>query len=291
MLRLLWHKRELLLSLTKRDLKTRYKASMLGLFWSIGKPLFLALIIICVFRLVFNIRKMADLQVDYGIFVLAGVLTWSFFTGTLQDAMNSILVNGNLIKKIKIDAEILPASSVLSGLIHFILALIAFHFILLCYGHAPGWSLLLLPVALAVHALLIMGMALMLSALNVFYRDVSSVTELCLSAWFYVCPIIYPVTLARRQFKALAGDFFAARQWDVDTVFTWAYFSNPMASILVAYQRILVFGAYPKEARMDYPTDTQLLMLLAYSLIFSMIFYYIGIKIFRKYSPHFSDEL
>ncbi|MFC1601175.1 ABC transporter permease [Candidatus Sumerlaeota bacterium] len=287
MIEILWQKQELLLSLVKRDLKARYKSSVLGFFWSIGRPLFLSLIIIIVFQTIFRFPLSGSPPPPYALHILAGILPWFFFVGTVSEAVNSILANGNLVKKIRIPTEVIPVAVVCSNLLHFALALVVYHGFYLIYGHFPGWELLLLPLVVLIQVIFIAALALLVASLNVYFRDIGSITEIALNAWFYLTPVLYSVSLAREQICPRLADRLDISAALAGRVF-WLYYLNPMAAITVAYRRLLLLPSYPTGKEMP---DSQLIVALMVSLAISLICYFVAVRVFRRLSPCFADQI
>lgn len=276
----LFRRRELLLTLVKRDLKVRYKASSLGFLWSFGRPLFLMLIMWAVFSQIVKIET----DIPYPLHLLTGILPWFFLAGGLGEAQNAILANGNVVKKVAIPTAVFPAATVLSHLVHLLLALLVLFVFVFGYsvfsdaGVLPDWEIVLLPLIMVQQAAMLLGLALLLSSLNVYYRDVSSISEILLSAWFYLTPVIYPVQLARGELQGMFGN---------DLLY-YLYLCNPMTPIVVAYRRV-VYGRYLRHA--PEVSDTTLLLSLGVSLVFTVVICVVGALVFRRLSSRFADEL
>ena len=180
-----------------RELKARYRGSVLGFFWSFVNPLLLLLVYTFVFAYVMPPPK--DIH-NYALFLFCGILPWTWFSASLLESSNVLITGGNLIKKVMFPAEILPIVTVLSNLVHFLLGLpilVAF----LIYFDAPielselPWF----PVALLVQLLLTLGLALILAALTVHFRDLKDILGNVMTLWFFATPIIY-------YWKIRAGD-------------------------------------------------------------------------------------
>jgi len=264
---------ELILSLAKRDLKARYKDSILGFFWSLLRPAFLTLILWIVFYKILPTHFNAD-GVPYWLHVLVSVLAWNFFIGALTEATHSIVNNGNLLKKVRLDAEVFPIAAILANGVHFALAFVIV-FLILVIGHVGlHWSLLFVPVVVGVLALLVLGLSLFLSAFNVYFRDVGSALELGGLALFYVTPIIYPITAAYDKLSR------AGAAWPV------VYMLNPVAPIIGALRRATLYG--PKNAEL---ADATLLMFFGIATGVSLVLVSSGWLVFRRLSRNFADEL
>ncbi len=233
-LRELWHYRYLLYNLVVRDLKVRYKNSVLGVLWSILNPLF----IMIVFTLVFD-KFSGSGQIDaYPIFVLVGIIPWNFFSGSIIGGTNGILGNASLIKKVYFPREILPTATILSNLVNFLIALLVMFVMLYAFGIGLSIHALWLPVILLTQLLFMLGLVYFLSAAQVFYRDVAMILDVGMLAFFFLTPIFYTVD----QFcnTTLLGITF-----DPGRLMRWL---NPMASIIDAYRTVL-WGTlvYPVE--------------------------------------------
>lgn len=291
----LWRSRELVFTLVKRDLKVRYKSSSLGFLWSLGKPFFLMLVITAVFGVIVRVPSSHPL-LPYSLHLLTALLPWLFFSGVLGDSLHSILGNGNVIKKVWLPTEVFPASVVIGQLIHFVLAwlmLVPFVLAFMFFGSVPeghdnagaalgmalmpGWEIVFLPVLIAMTALLAFGFALILSSLNVFYRDVSSITEIALTAWLYMTPIIYPANFARDALQARGAE-----------VLYWLWLCNPMTPITLAFRRITYgrsFSGAPEVA------DATLLKGLGISAVTTIVVLWFGMWLFERSSKRFADEI
>lgn len=187
--------RTLIQSLVARELKARYRGSVLGFFWSFVNPLLLLLIYSFVFTVVLPNRA-PDMQ-PYALFMFCGILPWTWFSSSLLESSNVLIAGGNLIKKVLFPAEVLPIVTVLANMVHFFLGLPILGAFLLYYHHAPislaeiAWF----PVVVLVQLLLTLGLALVVSALTVHFRDIRDLLSNLLTFWFFATPIIYPMSL------------------------------------------------------------------------------------------------
>ncbi len=267
--------RELLLNLVKRDLKARYKVTVLGFFWSIGKPLLYMLILWLVFSRIVKI-EIRDKDLPFALHLLCGILPWMYLTSALTESMHSVLANGELVKKTRMPLEVLPVSAVLSNLVHFILALLVLLGFIVAFGVRLTPWVLALPLVILLQTFFLLGMALLLSSLFVFFRDVASILEVVLAGWFYITPIIYPIYLAEEMLTARGMH--------------WAYvllMINPLSPLIIAYRRVWLASAF-SQPEMD---ERWLLIFLAIALLISLFIYFIGRKVFKHYSRKFADEL
>ena len=186
--------RGLIQSLVARELKARYRGSVLGFFWSFFNPLLLLLVYTFVFAVVLP-GGWDDTLGPRALFLFCGLLPWTWFSSSLIESSNVLIAGGNLIKKVMFPAEILPIVSVLSNLVHFLLGLIILAVFLIYYQRPLQLSeLVWFPVVVAVQLLLSLGLALILSALTVHFRDIKDILANVLTLWFFATPIIYPMS-------------------------------------------------------------------------------------------------
>ncbi len=218
--------RELIWNLVMRDLKSRYRGSILGLLWTVLTPLFMAFIYIFFLRLLIG-RGVVIRHEE----ILIGVFAWQFTVQCVQSGMGSITSNSNLVKKIYFPRFIIPLSITISALINFLLMLsvqlVLVTILLVMSGsHLSGWTVLL-PIIIGYHLLFNLSIALLTAASNVYFRDTQHFVGLFLSAWFFVSPLMYSLTLL----EAMAG----ARAWVYDL-----YMLNPLALIITAYRTLQI---------------------------------------------------
>jgi homopolymeric O-antigen transport system permease protein len=220
-LRHLWEFRELLYFLVWRDIKVRYKQTVLGAAWAILQPVFT----MCVFSLFFGrLAKVPSNGQPYPIFVFAALVPWGFFSNGLVAAANSLVGNSNLIKKVYFPRLIVPIAAVLSGAVDFILAF----FVLLAmmpYFHAwPTINIVFLPGLFLLAFIASLGVGLWLSAMNVQFRDVRHTVSFLVQAWMFATPIVYPSSLLSEPWRSLYG-------------------LNPMAGVVEGFRWALLPGA------------------------------------------------
>jgi lipopolysaccharide transport system permease protein len=214
--------RGLIQSLVARDLKARYRGSVLGFVWSFVNPLLLLLIYSFVFTRIMP-NQTQGIQ-PYALFMFCGILPWTWFSSSLSEAAGSLIAGGNLIKKVLFPAEVLPIVSVLTNMVHFFLGLPILVAFLVVYKHPPdAWDLIWFPIAVLVQLLFTCALALFVSALAVHFRDIRDILANVLTLWFFATPIIYPMSLDTvQQYKTL-------------------YNLNPFTHLAVSYQEILFY--------------------------------------------------
>jgi len=214
--------RGLIQSLVARELKARYRGSVLGFFWSFFNPLLLLLVYTFVFKYVMVPPQLNEIS-NYSLFMFCGLLPWTWFSTSLVESSNVLISGGNLIKKVMFPAEILPMVTVLANLVHFLFGLpilVAF----LIYFDAPLQisELVWFPVVVAVQLLLSLALALILSALTVHFRDIKDILSNLMTLWFFATPIIYYWKTAPPRLKPLLD-------------------LNPFTHLAISYQEILYF--------------------------------------------------
>src|SRR3954471_24397504 len=220
--------RGLIQSLVARELKARYRGSVLGFFWSFINPLLLLLVYTFVFTVV--MPSAHDKRIEpYALFMFCGILPWTWFTSSLNESAGVLISGGNLIKKVLFPAEVLPIVTVLSNMIHFLFGLVVLAGFLLYYRRPLHPSeLALFPLAVLVQLLLTTGFALLLSALTVHFRDIRDILSNLLTFWFFATPIIYPYFLFEDPLQPV--------KWQAKVLKL-----NPFTHIAITYQEILFF--------------------------------------------------
>jgi len=249
--------RELFFFLAWRDIKVRYKQSLLGVAWVVLRPL----ITMAIFSVIFG--KLAGLPSDgapYPIFVLLGLIPWGFFSGTLSTASASVVAGGNLISKVYFPRVIVPLGSALSQMVDMLISLALLVIVMLFYGITPGAATLALPLLLAFIAVAALGPGLFLSALNVKYRDVGHIVPFFVQVWMYVTPVIYPPSFIPERYR-------------------WLLYINPMTGAVEAFR-----AAFLTAKTVD-------LHLLAFSAAISIAMFIFGLYYFRSVERTFADNI
>jgi lipopolysaccharide transport system permease protein len=236
--------RELILNFVIRDLKSRYKGSVLGYVWTLLDPLLMMLVYVLIFSVVVRIKV-----ANYPIFILTGIIPWLFFSNSITRAMSSLRENASLMMKIYFPREVFPISQVTSGIIEFALMLLILIPFLFLYHVPLGWRLLALPGILIVQILLVVGVSLVLSILVAYLKDVANFMTAFLRIWFYMTPILYPVTMVPVKYQ-----FF--------------FFLNPM-TIIVCLYRWAILGAEIPDVGM-----------IAIGILLSLLFFIVGVWFF-----------
>jgi lipopolysaccharide transport system permease protein len=218
----LFRYRGLIQTLVVRDLKARYRGSVLGFFWSFFNPLMLLMIYTFVFTKVLVGAHPAEME-PYALFMFCGILPWTWFSSSILESSNTLIAGGNLIKKVLFPAEVLPIVTVLANMVHFFLGLPILIAFLIYYQRSISVSeVLWFPVIVAVQLLLTTALALLFSALTVHFRDLKDLLANLVQFWFFATPIIYPLHIAPADMA-------------------WLLNLNPMTHIMRSYQQVMFF--------------------------------------------------
>jgi ABC-type polysaccharide/polyol phosphate export permease len=216
--------RALIASLVSRELKARYRGSVLGFLWSFINPLLLLLTYTLVFMIILPMKASPRME-PYFLFFFTGLLPWTWFSSSLLEGSGVLIAGGNLIKKVLFPAEVLPTVTVLTNMVQFLIAL-PILLVLLAFAGRLGPEALLVPLVVFVQLVLTLGGALFLSALTVHFRDIGNILGHVLQLWFFATPILYDVELlgdgTLRQLQRL----------------------NPMGHIVISYQQMLFHGHF-----------------------------------------------
>lgn len=276
--RLRW---ELLSGLVRKDLKVKYKDSVLGFAWSLANPLLL----MAVYYFAFGLVLKSPIPY-FVVYLMSGLLVWTFFQGSVLGAVGSVVGNGNLIKKVRFPLTVLPLSAVGFAGVHFGLQMVAFLGVLALVGyHFVGLHLLLLIPAVVVALVFTTGLSVLVSALNVRYRDVQHVIEVTLTAWFWLNPIIYSAGLLRSHISP--GNEWVYR----------LYFCNPLAIVSASFQRAIYAQPYyaaPGAGRtllLADPGYAFFLQQLGLVLVGSVVLLWVALVVFRRLQGNFAEEL
>ena len=221
-LRQLIRYRGLIQTLVTRELKARYRGSVLGFFWSFINPLLLLTVYTIVFTVVLPGFRGVEVE-PYALFLFCGLLPWTWFSSALLESANSLIAGGNLIKKVLFPAEVLPIVAVLSNMFHFFFALPILALFLVFYARPTQLiELAWFPVVVFVQLILTLGLGLVLSAMTVHFRDLRDLLGNLLTLWFFSTPIIYPMSMVPAEGKFIMD-------------------LNPFAHLAISYQEVLFY--------------------------------------------------
>jgi ABC-2 type transport system permease protein len=282
----LWGYREILVNLTRKEVKVKYTSSVLGVAWSLLNPI----MYLVVFTVVFQKVLRSGIP-DFAIYLLSGLLAWNLFAGSLSLSTRSIVENANLVKKVYFPREILPFASIGASLVDFGLQILVLAAFLGIEQHNPaGVNLALLPIAVFALLLFTAALSLWVGALNVRYRDTQHLLNLALLTWFWFTPIVYPSGWL--MLRAAHNTFLGVK---LSTLYLAL---NPMGVIIMGFQRALYADVNcPAVIDLDHPctlynasVGNEALM-LAGVVIGSIVLLYVFLRYFFKQAGDFAEEL
>ena len=248
---------ELLINIALRDIKARYKQSLLGTTWAIIQPLSLMLIFTVVFSRFLHIKTNGT---PYPIFSYCSLLPWSFFASSLTFAIPSLINNSNLVTKIYFPREIFPIASIMSCFLDFLVAGILFVFMMFYYHIQLSWYALFVPFIVCIQILFTLGIAFFGAAVIVFFRDVRYIVPLGLQLWMFATPVVYPTNLVPAKYLSM-------------------YMLNPMAGVIDGYRKAILSGVMPN------------LHYLANAFWVSLVIFILGYGYFKFVENSFADAI
>lgn len=251
----LWEYRELIYFLVWRDLKVRYKQTLMGASWAIIQPLFTMV----VFSLFFGrLAKVPSDNLPYPIFSFAALVPWTFFANSLTQASNTLVMNANMVKKIFFPRMTMPIASVLANVVDFGLAFLVLLGMMVYYGRFPTINVIWLPLFLLLALAIALGVSLWLSAMNAQFRDVRYIIPFLTQAWLFITPVAYPSSLLSEPWRTLYG-------------------INPMAGVVEGFRWALL------------GTETAPGPIVAVSALVTLVILVSGAYYFRKMEKTFAD--
>jgi len=243
--------RELIWALAVKELTIRYKRSVLGFLWALLNPALLMLVLTAVFSTIMRFPIP-----HYPIFLLSVLLPWTFFSQSLSYGVESIVGNADLIRKISVAKLIFPLAAVVANLINLLLSLIPLALLVLLMQHPFHWTWVYLPVPILALTIFTLGVCFLFSAANVYYRDVSHIVQVILSAWFYITPIIYSL------------DFIPEKE-------RWIFKLNPLIYVINGFRLSVYYGQLPHAQS------------IIASFVCAFLTLFVGFAIFRRYQDSF----
>ena len=251
----LYRYRELLKTSIQKEIRGKYKGSILGVLWSFLNPLLMVVVYAIVFPYLMRMT-----QDNYLVFLIVGVIPWVFFTNVVTSGCNCVWINGNIIKKVYFPREILPISVVGAGLVNFAISCIIILIFCLFSGIGFSINLLWLPAIAIVQCMLSLGMLFILSAINVYVRDIEYLVQFIMNLVFYATPIIYNVSIFPAKFR-------------------WVLYLNPLAHLIDAYRAIFYYKTMPNLAS------------LGVVGLISFVVLVLGYLIFKRMEKGFAEEV
>ncbi|CAG5004410.1 Teichoic acid translocation permease protein TagG [Dyadobacter sp. CECT 9275] len=256
----LWLNKQLLWILSKRDISVRYKQTLLGVAWSVLRPLMTMTVMVFVFSYLAKIKS--DPGVPYPLMVLSGLTIWTFFANTFTQISNSILINSNLVSKVYFPRLLMPLSSIAVGFVDFIITFAIFLLLCLFFQHPLSYNIIFLPVFVLLTFITSLGFGLFFAVLNVKFRDIGQLIPFMVQVGMYACPVAYSSTLAK------------------GTWFEKYYNLNPLVGIIDGFRWCLLGNkAY-------FNTDS-----LYSTTIISLIILFLALIYFRKKENTFVDHI
>ena len=265
--------RELLWNLTLRELRSKYKRSALGWFWSMLNPLSSVAIYAIVFGVLFKMKASPGNPSrfdNFALYLSCALLPWNYLTNSLGSSTGAVVNNSNLLKKVYFPREYVVVATVLSMVVSFLIELTVLMFVFLAFGQFVFQWIPIVLVLVFVQTLLVMGYSLFLGALNVYFRDMQHLISIVLQVWFYLTPVVYVMDRYIKKSETIAGVSIPVRQ---------IYLFNPMVHVVTAYRNVLYDGRMPG------------LMSMVYLVLCSVVVLGLGWAFFRKVEGRMVEEL
>lgn len=251
----LYHYREFLNTSIKKEIRGKYKKSFLGILWSFLNPLLMLMVYAIIFPIILK-----SPEKNYVMFLMTALIPWTFFTTVVTQGLSTIVANGNILKKVYFPREILPISTVTSGLVNFLISCVIIFIFLIFTGIGFSKYILLLPFIILIEYLFLLGVVFILSSITVYLRDLEHIIGVVIQALFYGTPIVYSLNT-------------------IPNNFLWVFKLNPMAYIVQGYRDVLYYQTLPDLGG--------LFLIFGLSIILIIIGYYV----FNKLQKGFAEEL
>lgn len=255
----IWHYRELFFILAWRDIKVRYKQTVIGASWSIIRPLLTMVVFTIIFSKVAKLQNVAD--VPYAILVYVAMLPWQFFASGISESSSSLIGNANLITKVYFPRMIIPFSSVVVSFIDFLISGTVLIILFIYYQYVPGWQIVFLPVFMIMNFLFTLGIGLLLCTLNVKYRDFRYIIPFIIQFGLYISPVGFDSNVVPNKWR-------------------WLYDLNPMVGIIDGFRWSMLNASVPLNFTSLYS-----------SLALTVLFLIVGLRLFRKFERKMADSI
>lgn len=252
--------RELLWQMVAREVKTRYKQSILGYFWVILNPLAQMIVMSFAFSIIMRIPTNSAENIPYSIFLFIGLLPWNLFSGSLSSACSSLVSSSSLITKVYFPRSILVISTILAKIVDFLFANIVLIIYMIAYRMPISINILWVIPIFFIQQIFTLGLSLFFSAANLLYRDIQYLLNLILILWMYLTPVMYPADLVPERYR-------------------FVFQLNPMAVIINAYRQTILGGGSPNYAS------------LFIALLLSILVLFIGLSYFKSREKIFADNI
>ncbi|MCH7924191.1 MAG: ABC transporter permease [Planctomycetes bacterium] len=260
----LYRYRELLLSLTWRDVRIRYKQSMLGIGWAVLMPLSMMLVFTFVFTRAIDARSVLNVDMPYALFAYTGLVPWTFFSAGLNGCVNSLVANRNLVTKVYFPREVFPLACIGSSLVDFFIASTVLVGLMAYFHFSGAWScavqpaIMFVPIVFCVQVAMMIGLGMLLAMANLFYRDVRQVFSVVIQLWMFVSAVVVPVPNDGSMLAKVIA-------------------LNPLVPIINAYRDCILYGRIPDAGG------------FCYAAIMAAIFLVVGWVCFRRASFKFAE--
>jgi lipopolysaccharide transport system permease protein len=246
---------DLVLVLTQKEIKVRYKSNVLGYLWSVAHPLAFALVFFIAFKVIMRIQ-----MENYSLFLIAGLFPWQWLANSVGMAPNMFIGNASIIKKVNFPRNIIPLAMVLQDMFHFILAIPVIILFMIFAQQSPYVSwLYAIPMLLCIQLVMTYGLSLLVSSINLFFRDMERLTGIAMMLFFYLTPIVYPVEMIPERFRYLM-DF------------------NPLAPLMISWRNMFLSGTLEPKY-------------LMVSAAYAIVFFALGYAVYKKLSCKFAEVL
>lgn len=260
--------RELLVNLVRKDLKVRYKSSVLGFLWSLLTPAML----LVVYYFVFSVLLGSGIP-RFPIYLLSGLLAWNLFNVGLISATGSVVASAGIVNKVWFPREVLPLSAIGAAVVHFFLQGMVMVLTLLAFRHPVEWAYLpLLPFALLALLLFVSALSILMSAINVYLRDMQHLVEIALLPWFFCSPIVYSYDLIAQKLGRYSG----------------LYLINPVTPVVLVFQRA-IYGDYSTIVH-QFPYWWYVRNIAIVTVVSTLLLAF-SLSVFRRLEGNFTEEL
>jgi len=247
--------RQMLESLVLTDLRTRYKGSFFGFLWTLLNPLLMLMIYSLVFKYVMRVQLE-----NYTTYLFIGLIVWTLLSQSILSGAGAIIRNSGLVKKIYFPREILPLSVVLGGAVNFLFSLLILIPMLIINNISLGISILLFPVILLIYLLFVLSITMIVSSINVYFRDMEHISNILVMAWFYITPIVYTTDMIPDSLQSVFN-------------------LNPMKVVISSFHDMFFFNKLPNTGDLIYLICVTILLLIISSFLF------------KKLSRKFAEEI
>lgn len=251
----LYDYREMIYMMVRREIRGRYKGSVLGFFWTFLNPL----LQFVVYAVVFSLLMRTDID-KYYVYMFVAFIPWFFLSTAIPTGANCIHANSNLVQKIYFPRMVLPISTVLTGFVNMLFSEVVVFAVLIFSGFTPTYHVIALPVVMGIQLAFVLGIVLIISALTVYLRDLEHIMSIVVMAWFYATPVVYPLNSMPETIQKLL-------------------YLNPMTGIIESYRQILYYRCWPNFSTMVLAAVLGLLSICA------------GMVIFQRLQRGFAEEL